>query len=76
MNQNEIITELRAIFSSVLKELSDDFSNDASFLELGGASMDAMKIQMEIRRTFCKKISIETLYELGSVIKIAQVILQ
>lgn len=76
MNKNEIIKELRTVFLSVLKELPDNFSNEASFVELGGVSMDAMKIQMEIRKTFRKKISVEALYEAGSVDGIAQVIMQ
>lgn len=76
MNKNEIIKELRTVFLSVLKELPEDFSNEASFVELGGVSMDAMKIQMEIRKIFRKKISVEALYEAGSVDGIAQVIMQ
>ena len=76
MNINEATEKTREIFQSVITGLEEDFSNEASFSDLGGVSMDAMKIQMEIRKQFGKKISVETLYDLGSVSKIAERILQ
>lgn len=72
MSKSEASKKIRDIFTGILQDLPENFSEEQSFAELGGASMDAMKLQMELRRAFGKKISLETLYEIGSVSGLAE----
>lgn len=72
MSKNEASEKIRDIFTGILQNLPESFSEEQSFTELGGTSMDALKLQMELRRTFGKKISLEALYELGSVSGLAE----
>lgn len=61
---------LKKIFEDILKiDNLTDF--DKSFLDLGGQSLDAMKIQISIKKEIGKRVSINEIYELGSINKIA-----
>lgn len=71
LNYESTEEKLSDIFSSAMN-LNSDFSKGSSFLELGGTSIEAMKIQIEIRKAFGVKMKMDTLYELGSVERIAE----
>ncbi|MBQ6041590.1 MAG: acyl carrier protein [Oscillospiraceae bacterium] len=72
MSKSEASERIRDIFTGILRDLPESFGEEQPFTELGGTSMDAMKLQMELRRTFGRKISLAELYELGSVSGIAE----
>lgn len=72
MSKSEAYERVKDIFIGIIQDLPASFSDEHSLIELGGTSMDMLKLQMELRRAFGKKISIETLYEIGSVAGIAE----
>ncbi len=60
---------VKKIFEDVFH--MEDPDGDTHFSKMGGKSVDAMKLQIELRRLFGVKVDFRTLYELGSIQSIA-----
>ncbi|MDO4863487.1 MAG: condensation domain-containing protein, partial [Ruminococcus sp.] len=69
---DEIIQKLNESFCTILK--IDECGNDENFLELGGGSFEFTKLQMQIKKSLGKKISLKELYRCGTVNGIAALI--
>ena len=74
MEKNEIEKLTLDIFRNVFNV--EEINKDTHFIKMGGKSIDAMKIQIELRKQFGVKIDFKTLYQLGSIYKISEHILE
>lgn len=61
---NALEERVKAVFEEVFRVEDPDVN--ATFSELGGKSIDAMKLQIEMRKRFGVKVDFRTLYERGS----------
>lgn len=66
---NALEERVKAVFEEVFRVEDPDVN--ATFSELGGKSIDAMKLQIEMRKRFGVKVDFRTLYERGSAVALA-----
>ena len=70
--QNNIQINLLKIFKALLQE--DDISIDDDFFELGGDSLSAIKLSVEIYNEFNKNITVKEIFDNSSVEKLSLLI--
>lgn len=61
---------VKRIFEDVFSIENPDV--DLTFSEMGGKSVDAMKLQIELRKQLGVKVDFRTLYSLGSIRALAR----
>lgn len=73
ISKEEIRRKIHGIYAKILGT-GKDFGNDDAFLKLGGQSISAMKLQIELMREFKVKLPFSKIFRFDTVNKLSDMV--